>query len=189
MLLLECLQNEWITGLQCGKNRSDCCSGYVFNKTKNTCVVCPDGYYGLHCKETCPYPSYGISCRHQCTCEKHQCNNIKGCSSETSTDKRFFQTSASNTPKSVSKKSKKTMIWSNDLHDHTDESSFTKTQPLMLNPNKEDQKTSIKVAIFILGVVCVVLCVLYIISYFIKSNRNPVNTFSSAIEEREVVGK
>lgn len=104
-------------------------------------------------------------------------------------DKIFFQTSASNTPKSVSKKSKKTMIWSNDLHDHTDESSFTKTQPLLLNPNKEYQKTSIKVAIFILGVVCVVLCVLYIISYFIKSNRNPVNTFSSAIEEREVVGK
>lgn len=104
-------------------------------------------------------------------------------------DKIFFQTSASNTPKSVSKKSKKTMIWSNDLHDHTDESSFTKTQPLLLNPNKEYQKTSIKVAIFILGVVCVVLCVLYIISYFTKSNRNPVNTFSSAIEEREVVGK
>lgn len=49
--------------------------------------VCPDGYYGLHCKETCPFPSYGISCRHHCTCEMHQCNNIKGCSSETSTGK------------------------------------------------------------------------------------------------------
>lgn len=104
-------------------------------------------------------------------------------------DNRFFQTSASNTPKSVSKKSKKTMIWSNDLHVHTDESSFTKTQPLMLNPNKEDQKTSIKVSIIVLGVVCIILCVLYVVSYFIKSNRNPVNTFSSAIEEREIVGK
>lgn len=104
-------------------------------------------------------------------------------------DNRFFQTSASNTPKSVSKKSKKTMIWSNDLHVHTDESSFTKTQPLMLNPNKEDQKTSIKVSIIVLGVVCIILFVLYVVSYFIKSNRNPVNTFSSAIEEREIVGK
>lgn len=104
-------------------------------------------------------------------------------------DKRFFQTSASNTPKSVSKKSKKTMIWSNDLHVHTDESSFTKTQPLMLNPNKEDQKTTIKVSIIVLGVVCIILFVLYIISYFIKSNKHPVNTFSSAIEEREIVGK
>lgn len=104
-------------------------------------------------------------------------------------DNRFFQTSASNTPKSVSKKSKKTMIWSNDLHVHTGESSFTKTQPLMLNPNKEDQKTSIKVSIIVLGVVCIILFVLYVVSYFIKSNRNPVNTFSSAIEEREIVGK
>lgn len=104
-------------------------------------------------------------------------------------DKRFFQTSASNTPKSVSKKSKKTMILSNDLHVHTDESSFTKTQPLMLNPNKEDKKTSIKVSIIVLGVACIILFVLYIISYFIKSNKHPVNRFSSAIEEREIVGK
>lgn len=104
-------------------------------------------------------------------------------------EKEFFQTSASNKPKSVSKKSKKTMIWSNDLHDHTDESSFTKTQPLMLNPNKEDQKTSIKVSIIVLGVVCIILFVLYVVSYFIKSNKNSVNTFSSAVEEREIVGK
>lgn len=101
-------------------------------------------------------------------------------------DIRFFQTSASNTPKSVSTKSKKTMIWFNDLHVHTDESFFTKTQPLMLNPNKEDKKTSTKVSIIVLGVVCIILFVLYIVSYFIKSNKNPVNTFLSEIEERKI---
>lgn len=99
---------------------------------------------------------------------------------------RFAQTSASNTPQSLLKNATKTITRSSsDSNFNTDESTITKTRPLMLNPNKEDQKTSIKVAIVILGVVCVVLCVLYVASYAIKSNGNPVNTFTIEIEERE----
>lgn len=98
---------------------------------------------------------------------------------------RFAQTSASNILQSLSKNATKTITRSSDSYFNTDESTITKTQPLMLNPNKEDQKTSIKVAILILGVVCVILCVLYVASYAIKSNGNPVNSFTLEIEERE----
>lgn len=158
----------------------------MFNKVKNTCVECPSGFYGLQCNESCPFPSYGVSCRLYCTCEIHQCNNINGCHLGTRTDMiRFAQTSASNILQSLSKNATKTITRSSDSYFNTDESTITKTQPLMLNPNKEDQKTSIKVAILILGVVCVILCVLYVASYTIKSNGNPVNSFTLEIEERE----
>lgn len=95
---------------------------------------------------------------------------------------RFAQTSASNIPQSLSKNATKAIT---DSYFNTDESTITKTQTLMLNPNTEDQKTSIKVSILILGVVCVILCVLYVASYAIKSNGNPVNSFTLEIEERE----
>lgn len=166
-------------------SRLDCCSGYMFNKTQKRCVECPSGYHGLHCNESCPFPSFGVFCRLRCTCKIHQCNNINGCLLGTSTDMTFFQTSASNTPQSASKNTTKTITRSSDSYFNTNESIFTKTPPLVLNPKKEDQKTLIKVSIFILGVVCTFLLVLYVASYAIKSNGNQVNTFTIEIEERE----
>lgn len=98
---------------------------------------------------------------------------------------RFFQTSASNTPQSVSKNATKTITRSSDSYFNTGESTFTQTQHMMLQPDKEDQTKSIKVSILILGVVCIVLFVLYVSSYALKSSKNPVNLFTIEIEERE----
>lgn len=97
----------------------------------------------------------------------------------------FFQTSASNTPQSVSKNATKTKTRSSGSFFNTGESTFTQTQHLMLHPDKEDQAKSIKVSILILGVVCIILFVLYVSSYAMKSNRNPVNSFTIEIVERE----
>lgn len=96
---------------------------------------------------------------------------------------RFFQTSTSNTPQSVSKNATKTINRSSGSYFNAGESTFTQTQHLMSHPDKEDQTKSINVSILILGVVCIVLFVLYVSSYAIKSKRNPFNSLTIEIEE------
>lgn len=61
---------------------------------------------------------------------------------------------------------------------HYDESTFIQTQSSLINKNKEDLKTPIKVSIIFLGVLCIVLCVLYVASYAVKLNKTPVDTIS-----------
>uniref|UniRef100_A0A8W8MN87 Uncharacterized protein n=1 Tax=Magallana gigas TaxID=29159 RepID=A0A8W8MN87_MAGGI len=75
----ECLLTDITIALQCGKRMSDCCSGYMYDKDKATCVECPAGYHGPHCNESCPFPSYGVLCRLRCTCGIGYCHNAYGC--------------------------------------------------------------------------------------------------------------
>lgn len=44
---------------------------------------CPDGFYGENCKDECPSQHYGRFCVQICSCDKCQCDKIKGCLNST----------------------------------------------------------------------------------------------------------
>ena len=42
-------------------------------------IGCPNGFYGVKCRDQCRYPNYGEQCQSLCACESQLCNHISGC--------------------------------------------------------------------------------------------------------------
>ncbi|XP_062608266.1 uncharacterized protein LOC134270105 [Saccostrea cucullata] len=62
-----------------GKDGLVCCSGTVWDNSKQECVECNPGYYGLNCTSVCQYPTYGKTCKFLCSCKKELCDIAIGC--------------------------------------------------------------------------------------------------------------
>ncbi|XP_034335682.2 multiple epidermal growth factor-like domains protein 10 isoform X2 [Magallana gigas] len=63
----------------CEGKPHECCAGYTFNATLDTCVECDVGFYNTTCSSPCPYPTYGRDCQNICNCTQNMCNIVQGC--------------------------------------------------------------------------------------------------------------
>ncbi|XP_063416275.1 uncharacterized protein LOC134697919 [Mytilus trossulus] len=69
-----------------GEKNFFCCDNT--EKKNGTCTECAVGYYskaGLPC-EKCRYKAYGPKCVENCDCTVEQCNHVRGCISEFSSN-------------------------------------------------------------------------------------------------------
>ncbi|XP_056006734.1 scavenger receptor class F member 2-like [Ostrea edulis] len=63
----------------CSTEPLACCTGY--RKEDGECKECGPGTYGENCSINCPEGWYGLFCKEKCRC--FPCNYVNGCSSDT----------------------------------------------------------------------------------------------------------
>uniref|UniRef100_A0A8W8MCS8 Uncharacterized protein n=1 Tax=Magallana gigas TaxID=29159 RepID=A0A8W8MCS8_MAGGI len=61
------------------ENARQCCVGFKWNDTQETCLPCDKGYVGINCSSNCIFPWYGLDCMSNCNCTENNCDHVYGC--------------------------------------------------------------------------------------------------------------
>nr|XP_022310108.1 uncharacterized protein LOC111115606 [Crassostrea virginica] len=74
------------------KSVNGCVGNYIFIKSMNKCIECPDGSFGPGCAPCLP-KKYGRFCASTCYCSVELCNAVTGCSEEKTINFRYEEQS------------------------------------------------------------------------------------------------